>query len=369
MKVIHILNELKFSGAEIMYVDAAPVFMGLGCELSVLAKAENLGEYAPHFEKAGYTVFHKPFPSKKGLWAKARYYQQMYRFYKAKTFDVIHIHASGAMFGTSFLARLCGVKVCYTFHNVFPTRFYSYPWHIFNRWCAKHIFGCTFQTISHSVCSNEQKVFFNRTHLIFNWFSRRRFYPATPFEKIKTREALQIPAQSLVLISIGGCSHIKRHSDIILALPELVRKYPDLLYLHLGEGDTETEEKELAKKLGVENHIRFCGNMNDVRKYLIVSDLYLMTSKFEGISLTTIEAMACKIPCILYDVPGLSDFNKEGRNAMLIQPHEENIVSSVIRLTEDKQLAVELANNANHFVNSKFSIEKNASSVFNLYKL
>lgn len=368
MKVLHILHELKFSGAEIMYVDAAPEFMGLGCELSVLAKAENLGEYAPYFEKAGYKVFHRPFPSKKSLLAKVRYYRQIYQFLMLNNFDLMHIHASGAMFGMSFIAKLCGIKAYYTFHNVFPTRFYSYPWHVFQRWCAKNVFHCTFQTISHSVCNNERKVFFNRTQLIFNWFSFRRFYPATPAEKMNARQSLQIPAGSLVLISIGGCSHIKQHSEIILALPKLILRYPDLLYVHLGEGETEAAERELAKQLGVEKNIRFCGNITDVRKHLIISDMYLMPSKFEGISLTTIEAMACKIPCILYDVPGLSDFNKEGNNALLIQPGIENIISSVVRLAENTRFAVELTDHANKFVHTNFSLERNVSSVFKLYK-
>lgn len=62
MKVIHYLHELKFSGAEIMYVDAAPVFQKLGCELSVVNTANHLGEYASFFEKAGYKVFHRPYP-------------------------------------------------------------------------------------------------------------------------------------------------------------------------------------------------------------------------------------------------------------------------------------------------------------------
>ena len=46
MKVIYIFHSLKFSGAEIMYVDAAPFIKGLGCELSVLATAKDLGEFA-----------------------------------------------------------------------------------------------------------------------------------------------------------------------------------------------------------------------------------------------------------------------------------------------------------------------------------
>ena len=44
MKILHILHELKFSGAEIMYVDAAPIFQKLGCELAVVNTAPHLGE-------------------------------------------------------------------------------------------------------------------------------------------------------------------------------------------------------------------------------------------------------------------------------------------------------------------------------------
>ena len=58
MRVLHILDELKFSGAEIMYVAAAKLFQDLGCELYVVNTANHLGEYTPFFKEAGYTVLH-----------------------------------------------------------------------------------------------------------------------------------------------------------------------------------------------------------------------------------------------------------------------------------------------------------------------
>lgn len=56
MKILHVLYELKFSGAEIMYVDAADEFRSLGCELYVINSAERLGKYADMFKDAGYKV-------------------------------------------------------------------------------------------------------------------------------------------------------------------------------------------------------------------------------------------------------------------------------------------------------------------------
>ena len=82
MKIIHMLHELKFSGAEIMYVDAAPVFQAKGCELTVVAGAPSLGEYAPYFKRAGYKVLHKPFPRLKNYLARLKYYRQFVKFLK-----------------------------------------------------------------------------------------------------------------------------------------------------------------------------------------------------------------------------------------------------------------------------------------------
>lgn len=369
MEIIHILNELKFSGAEIMYVDAASIFKELGCNLSVVNTASQMGEYAPYFERAGYRVFHKVYPSNKWAYIKKwKYYFKMILFLKKNNYDVVHIHSSGLKWGMSFCAWASGCKPIYTFHNVFKSNWYSYPYHCWLRWSAKHLFGCTFQTISDSVYENEYIYYYNDTIKVYNWYGSNRFYPAADGEKAIIRKELQIGKDTLVLISIGGCSHIKRHTDIIKALPEIIKKHSDVLYLHLGCGTTLEEEEELARELNLENYIRFSGNQSDVRKYLIASDIYLMTSKFEGISLTTIEAMACRIPVILYNVQGLRDFNKEAECSLLIDEDYHLLVQSVIELYKNKEKQFYLTKNSEMLVNNTFLLQTNATKIVELYK-
>ncbi len=155
----------------------------------------------------------------------------------------------------SFCAWKAGCKSVYTFHNVFRSHWYSYPWHWWLRWCAKHLFGCIFQTISDSVYENERNYYHNNTTKIYNWYGSTRFYPAQANEKQEVRESLNIPQNSLVIVSVGGCSPIKRHTDIIKALPEIIKVLPNTIYLHLGEGISLNEEKALAKELNVEKKI------------------------------------------------------------------------------------------------------------------
>ncbi|MEZ7505861.1 glycosyltransferase [Flavobacterium sp. Arc2] len=364
MKIIYILHSLKFSGAEIMYVDAAPFFQNKGCDLSVLATADELGEYAPFFKNAGYDVIHKPIPQFKKIFKRLSYYIWFIKLLKKNQFDVVHIHSNGTMIGLSFCAWFANIKSVYTFHSTFKTRFFSYPYHLFVRWCAKSIFKCKFQSISNTVYDHELKLFHNETYKIYNWYGSKRFYPALEFEKEKVRQELNINVDAFVLISIGGCSPNKQHSDIIKALPSILNKKENILYLHLGCGSTEAEEISLSDELGIKGKVRFCGNQEDVRKYLIASDVYLMTSKLEGISITTIEAMACNIPAILYDVPGLRDFNKYGNNSILITEDYKLLARTILDSGSD---LVEIANSAKSHVEQFYNLEKNANEIFNLY--
>ncbi|MFT5251281.1 MAG: glycosyltransferase involved in cell wall biosynthesis [Flavobacteriales bacterium] len=364
MKIIHILHSLKFSGAEIMYVDAAPFFQNKGCDLSVLATANEVGEYAPFFKNAGYEVLHNPIPQFKNIFKRVRYYIWFTKLLKRDQFDVVHIHSNSTMLGLSFCAWFVNIKSVFTYHSTYKTRLLSYPYHLFVRWCAKSIFKCKFQSISDTVYDHELNLFHNKTNKIYNWYGTNRFYPALELEKEKMRKDLGINADTFVLISIGGCSVNKQHSDIIKAMPIILDKNKNTLYLHLGCGSSEADEVKLCKDLGIEDNVRFFGNQVDIRKYLIASDVYLMTSKLEGISLTTIEAMACNIPAILYDVPGLRDFNKYGNNSILIAENYKLLAEAVFNYnTSTSDINIQAIKHVNQFYN----LDTNANQIYNLY--
>ena len=367
MKIVHILHELKFSGAEIMYVDAAPVFQKKGCELLVVASAPQLGDFAPYFERAGYKVFHKPFPRLKNYWGRIKYYKMFVKFIKDEDIDVVHIHSHGSMWGMSLCAWIANKKSVKTFHAIFPTSWYSYFYHCLLRWSSKKIFKCKFQSIGDSVHDHELNLYANKTTKITNWYGSNRYFPAKEDEKAQVRKELKISENTLVVVSIGGCDQNKRHHDIIKALPLIVDQIPDVLYLHLGKGITEEEEKKLSFDKGIEKHIRFCGNQRDVRKYLIASDFYLMTSRSEGLSITTIEALACNIPSILYNVTGLRDFNNNGENSFLIPEDYKVLADKIIFLHNQPGEGVRIANNGKEMVEECYNMEKNALKVYDLY--
>lgn len=368
MKVLHVLNELKFSGAEIMYVDAAPVFQKKGAQLFVLGTASDIGEFADHFKNAGYNILHKPLPPLRNYFKRIKYYREIIKFIKDEDIDVVHIHSNPTMWGMALCAHIAGRKSVYTFHNVFKSNWYSHLYHYALRESAKKIFKCKFHTIGESVYNNELKRYKNNSIKIENWYGSNRLYPALMEEKEEIRRSLNISKNTFVLISIGGCSHTKRHYDIINAMPLIMKEIPNLLYIHLGTGETEQYEKDLVEQLNLLDNVRFYGNQQNVRNFLVASDVYLMPSKNEGLPITTIETMGCQIPTILYDVPGLRDFNHTGLNSFLIPEDYKVLANKVIYLFNNPKEGAVVATNAKRMVDEIYNMEKNASKVFELYK-
>ncbi len=365
MKVLHVLDMLSFSGAEMMYVSAAHDFQNLGCQLYVLNTSIKLGEFSPFFVKAGYKVIH--FPYNKSFAGRFAFFNRLKKFIKQEHIDIVHVHRNDIEFGMAYCAWSCGVKCVCTHHSIYRSNWYSIGYHRFLRWFMTYAFKCRQQSISYSVFENERNYYHNDSVLIYNWYDSNKFYPAQEGEKEKIREQLGISIKSKVIVSVGSCRELKRHQDIIEAVALLKKDISDICYLHLGEGEMLEDEKKSAKALGVEEHIRFIGNQTSVRNYLIASDVYVMTSCLEGLSLSTIEAMACRIPAVLYHVPGLKDFNKEKECSVQIKESPAYLAEACKRLFVESDKNQEIADNAYELVHTKFDQKKNVAKIFRLY--
>ncbi len=368
MKILHVFNELKFSGAEIMYTSAVSIFKGQGCELSVISTTSKLGEYASEFSKAGYEVYHRPYTfSRLQILPKIRYYRNFISFLKENKFDIVHIHAQRLMLIMAMCAWIANIKSVYTFHSSFVSK-ETYIYHWLRRKIAKKIFGANFQSISDSVYEHEKSFYNNDTLKIYNWYNSFTFKPAEENQKYKLREHLNINKDALVLITVGGCSKVKRHTEVIKAMPIILEKVPNTIYLHLGSGYMLDDEIRLSKELNVYDHIMFVGNTQDVANYLLSSDIYIMTSLYEGIPISTIEAMACGIPAVLYNVTGLNNFNRKKECSILIKEDYNELAKSISSLSKDKDKQKLLIDNAIDLVLSTYDVKKNALQILDMYK-
>lgn len=131
-----------------------------------------------------------------------------------------------------------------------------------------------------------------------------------PHPKDEARAKLGIGPKARVLISVGGLVERKGLHRVIPLLPELLKTYPDLVYLIVGgasaEGDNRAELEKMVADLGLGAHVRFLGPKphEEVAAVLSAADVFVLATRAEGWANVFLEAMACGLPVVTTDVGG-----------------------------------------------------------------
>ncbi|MBC7696709.1 MAG: glycosyltransferase [Burkholderiales bacterium] len=344
LKVVHIFNELKFSGAEIMVKAAKSKFEEHLIETTILSTGNILGDFSEELAKCSYTIKHIPF--RKSL----VFVISIYNFFLKNKFDVVHIHTERFFFFYIVIAKLAGVKkIIRTIHSTF----------VFNGWLARRrkkmlklgsLLGCQYISISKNVFENELKLNNIQTILINNWIDTDHF-------KKSKKETDASSNTQLNFISVGTCSHLKRHFYILELVSSLKKLGCKVNYLHLGSGELEEDEKILAKHLNISDSVHFLGNQTKVLPYLQQSSFFLMPSEYEGLPISCLEAMATGTIPIVSDVPGLRDLVTNELNGLVVDFNNlEMVTKQIINLFTNNSKRIELSENARFKVIENYSL-------------
>lgn len=358
MKVLHIMNELKPSGGEVMLYAAGPILKDYGITGEILSTGNQPGPYAEALANAGYKIHHIQFVK------SPFFFLALYRLLKANRYDVVHLHTEQANFWFGLLALLCAKRAVRTIHSNFAfTGFLGWR----RKWHRQllHKLGLTHIAISQSVHDTEYQYFGLNTPIIPNWYNSLRFVPSIPAQRASARQKLNILEPSFVLVSVGNCSEIKNHPVLIQALAKVQQGH--FIYLHVGI-EKDNSEQVLAKQLGISEKIIFLGMQTDILPYLQAADLFVMTSTHEGCPISAIEAIACGLPALLTDVPGLADFSALFQGLTYAKSNPESIgavLSELMSLTPE-QLKQNCAHNAQQ-AELIFGIKRGLSAYVHVY--
>ncbi len=326
LRVLHILGELKPSGAECMLKVAANSFDVLGIDNEILSTgSDRVGSYAPTMRAVGYVIHHIPFSK------SLKFFLDFYRLVRSRRYDVVHIHSERANFWFGLVASIARVRrIVSTVHGTFA----FHGWLRFRRMIFRRLqdkWGIVRVAIGRSVHDTEWKHFGSTTRIIPNWFESRRFFPTTHQQRETARTYYSLAKDEFVIVSVGNCSKIKNHSAIIQALAMLPNDFR-VTYLHVGVEEAICSERELARTLGFESKVRFLGQLEDPLPVLQAADAYIMPSLSEGISIAALEAFAVGLPAILSAVSGLRDFGDYFSGIRYSEPTAASIAQAILDL-------------------------------------
>ena len=133
---------------------------------------------------------------------------------------------------------------------------------------------------------------------------------------------------------LASSEQYKGHDRVIRALPSILARYPDALYLVAGDGDDRPRLEALAADLGLSEKVRFVGLVasEELPDYFRVADVFVMPSTGEGFGIVFLEAMASGIPVIGGNRDGSLDALADGVLGLAVDPeNEEELVSAICR--------------------------------------
>lgn len=139
---------------------------------------------------------------------------------------------------------------------------------------------------------------------------------------------LNIPSDSILLLSVGELNDNKNHKVVIECLPELQK---NVHYLICGVGPLKEQHEELAKKLDVSDRLHLLGYRNDVIRIMKSCDIFVFPSKREGLSVALMEAMACGLPCIASEIRGNVDLFNNDKEEYLFNNKEKIYLEDILR--------------------------------------
>ena len=177
------------------------------------------------------------------------------------------------------------------------------------------------------------------------------------------RKEMNLKDTDFALISMGDLIDRKNYKIAIEVVAKL--NNPDVHYFICGKGPEEQKLKDLSKSLGVEKQVHFLGYRTDIKELLKSSDIFLFTSKQEGLARSLMEAMASGLPCVVSNIRGNSDLISNDINGNLCETVDD-YVNSIIKLIGSPKLLQQFKEKSLETI-KEYSIEKVIDCLFDIY--
>jgi glycosyltransferase involved in cell wall biosynthesis len=183
---------------------------------------------------------------------------------------------------------------------------------------------------------------------------------------IISSEEVKKDSECISIISIARFSHQKDHDTLIRALANIENINWKLNLV--GKGPAMAQSKAKVKSLNLSSKVSFLGERDDIAALLHASDVFVLSTNWEGLPLSIIEAMRASLPVIATDVGGVSELVEDGVNGFLVD--NKNVVQlkeALEKLLTNSQLRYELGQAARVKYLEDFTFDKMYSSTLNVY--
>lgn len=176
-----------------------------------------------------------------------------------------------------------------------------------------------------------------------------------------------------IVISTRSFEYVYNIDIIIRTIPFVLEEVPNVKFIFKnGYGTKGPELMDLARKMGVADHIIFIDKMEDYDKipyYLNVSDIFISVPSSDSTSVSLLEAMACDLPVIVSDLPANREWIKDDWNGYIVPVRDEKaLADAIVKLLKDEKKRKLFGKRNYELVKEKANYEKNMGKMDELYE-
>jgi glycosyltransferase involved in cell wall biosynthesis len=160
------------------------------------------------------------------------------------------------------------------------------------------------------------------------------------------------------LITVGRLIPRKGMDYLAKVAVPVLKKHPDWKWLVVGDGEEQSFLEDVIEKNQLKEQLILTGRTDDVGQYLIRAQIYVMTSRIEGLPMCLLEAKTFYLPSVSFDIPtGPNEIIEDGVNGYLIEAFDcKDMVKKLEQLMENEMLRKQFSEHAQDNL-AKFQME------------
>lgn len=295
---------------------------------------------------------------------------EIYFFIKKNKITLVHTHSSKAGILGRFAAKLAKVEV--VIHTV-----HGWSFNDFQHWVIRNIYIYLEKTaakFTHKliVVSNydKQKGLNNK---IGENNKYQVIYYGINFSEFNQKKSCfrtdnAISKDTLIVGTIGCLKPQKCPQDFIRLAYLTLQQIPNIKFVLAGNGVLLNKINLEIKKLGLQKSIILTGWRDDIADILSCIDIFVLTSLWEGLPISVLEAMLMSKPVIATDTGGIKEVIKQTESGFLVKPHDiKNMAEILITLLKDKKSRETIGENAKNYLCLNFQLQNMIAANQKLY--
>ena len=289
-------------------------------------------------------------------------FASLFKIFKKYKFDIVHTHSSKTGFIGRIAARLANTpKIIHTVHG--------FPFHPYSKKSVKIIYTFLEKFAAHFCdfvvfVNNSERQMAIKEKIV----SEKK--AVTIYNGIDYSEQV-IKKQDKQNFVIGSCLRFWEQKNIIATVDVAVKVCHEnefVKFIFIGDGSLFSEVKEMVCNAGLEERILLPGWQNNVTEWFKEFDLFLLYSKWEGLPISILEAMAYGLPIVASDIKGNNELVSSDNGVLVSVDEPAKLKDVLLELYNKSDLLDTWGGNSRKLIREKFALSDFINNYLYLYE-